>query len=137
LEGEIATQEIEMANCTWPNNKALGPDGFTGEFYKTFKTLLMPDIKQVLNLVMRNPTLTLNPLNGSYIFMIPKSENTMKPTDYKPISVIHGIQKVFSKILAERIQLHLSLLIQPTQTGFVKGRNFLKGLYMLKKLYQQ
>jgi hypothetical protein len=80
LKGEITTQEIEMAICTWPNNKAPGPDGFTSEFYKTFKTMLMPDVKQVLNLVM-----------------IPKSENAMKPTDYKPISVIHGIQRIFSK----------------------------------------
>jgi Reverse transcriptase (RNA-dependent DNA polymerase) len=126
LEGEIATQEIEMAICTWPNNKAPGPDGFTGEFYKTFKTLLMPDIKQILNLVMRNLTLTLKPLNGFYIFMIPKSENVIKPTYYMPISVIHGIQRIFSNNL-ERIQLHLPLLIQPTQTSFVKGRNIFEG----------
>jgi Reverse transcriptase (RNA-dependent DNA polymerase) len=126
MEQDVIVPEIEMAIHTWPNNKAPGPDGFTGEFYRTFKALLIPDIKQVLNLIMRNPISTLAPLNGSYIFMVPKSENAVKPSEYRPISVIHAIQRILSKILAERIQPHLPALVQPTQTGFVKGRNIFK-----------
>jgi hypothetical protein len=33
------------------------------------------------------------------------------------------MQWILSKILAERIQPLLGTIIQPTQTGFVKGKN--------------
>jgi hypothetical protein len=45
-------------------NKAPGSNRFTGEFYKTFLELLMSDFIQVYNLVLQNPQVTLEPLNG-------------------------------------------------------------------------
>jgi hypothetical protein len=70
-------------------NKAPEPDGYTGEFYKTFQQILVPDLIQIFRDVMQNPNQTLTPLNDSYIALIPKKEGQKTTNNFKPISLIH------------------------------------------------
>jgi hypothetical protein len=75
----ISEQEIREVITQWSSNKASGPDSFTGEFYKKFMEILIPDLLNVYNTILLNPQMTLQPLNGSYIIMVPKKENVVDP----------------------------------------------------------
>jgi hypothetical protein len=95
LTVQITEQELISVILEWPHSKAPGPaDGFPGEFYQTFKDILILNLMAVYNEMTMHPHETLH-LLSSYIIIIPKKEAPIKPQDFRLISVIKGIQKIY------------------------------------------
>lgn len=115
LAQPVTEEEINESIASRPSNKALGPDGFCGEFYKAFQQVLLPDIRETLKNVMQGDG-TLFPLNNAITALIPKTDNATNPKDFRPISLINGIQKIISKILATRLQGKIQGILHKAQT---------------------
>jgi hypothetical protein len=116
LQNLITVAEIEEIITCWPRNKSPGPDGYIVEFYKQFKEMLMPDLIKVFDKFISALKITLFPLNDSYITLILKKEIALKPSEFRPISLINSIQKIFSKAMAQRFQRHIPELLSDTQS---------------------
>lgn len=102
--------------------KAPGPDGFTVKFYKYFALELAPlMLDMYLNSLERG---TLPPtLSQAVITLILKKDK--EPTDcrsYRPISLTNYDSRIFSKILANRLNKVVSSLVHPAQVGFIHNR---------------
>jgi hypothetical protein len=57
-----------------------------------------------LCLTFYNQNLCLRSINGSYITLVPKVDNLVKVSDYRPISLLNCSIKVTTKLLANRLQ---------------------------------
>lgn len=126
LSKDVIVQEIERVINEWPSNKSPGPDEFSGEFFKEFRDVLLPDLHKVIIEVL-DKGWDLDKLNTSYLVLIPKKDAAKMPKDFRPISLIHGRQKIVSKILANRLQPYMQHLVGDNQSGFIKGRQITEG----------
>jgi hypothetical protein len=60
-------------------------------------------------------------LHHGYITPLLKKEGSQDISEFRPISLVHGFAKIFSKALANRVAPKLNDLIAVNQSTFIKG----------------
>ena len=128
-EKTITTDEIQNAISTFENNKSPGNDGLTGEFYKTFSKILLNDLQELyteISEVGRMP----DSMRQAVITCIYKKGDTEDITNWRPISLLNYDYKIFTKILATKMQPSLNDIIGTEQTAAIRGRTIIENLQL-------
>ena len=97
----VTSTEIETMIKKFPTNKSPRPDGFTGEFYQTFREEITPILLKLFQKVAEEETLP-NLFYEATITLIPKPDkDTTSKENYRPISLMSIDAKILKKILVD------------------------------------
>ena len=117
----ITSTEMETVIKNLPTNKSPVPDGFTGEFYQTFREDLKPILLKLFQSLAEGGT-HRDSFYKATITLIPKPDkDVIKKESYRPISLMNINAKILNKIVANRIQQHIKRIIHHDQVGFTLG----------------
>ncbi|GJV12047.1 putative RNA-directed DNA polymerase, eukaryota, reverse transcriptase zinc-binding domain protein [Tanacetum coccineum] len=133
LEKLVTEEEIRSAVWDCGSQKALGPDGFSFLFLKTYWEILKEDVAKAVRCVFDSFIMPKG-VNSSFITLIPKIANPIHINDFCPISLIGMQYKIIAKILANRISKVIHKVVSEEQSAFISGRQILDGPIMLTEL---
>jgi hypothetical protein len=141
LELPFTEQEVDKTIKSLPKQKSPGPNGYIGIFFKTCWNIIKDDIMAALQQFYDMNQQDLHFLNQALVMLIPKKENAVRVSDFRPISLIHSFAKLVSKLLANRLAPELSKMISYNQNSFIKKRcihdNFLFVQQVIKDLHSK
>ena len=132
-EGLLTEQECKEALFDMKNEKSPGSDGLTVEFYKTFWGILKSHFIKSINYSFEHGSLTVLQRQG-LVSLIPKSGNKLDVlSNWRPISLLNIDYKIASKTISNRIKKVLPTIINPCQTGFIKGRYIGENIRLIQE----
>lgn len=79
-----------------PPDKAPGPDGFTGQFYRSAWSIIKQDIIQAFSALWSLDYRSFHLVNDAYMILLRKKADAVQVADYRPISLIHAALANFS-----------------------------------------
>ncbi|KAE9101583.1 hypothetical protein PF005_g14691 [Phytophthora fragariae] len=130
LMREITTTEIATAIESLSRQKAVGEDGLNNDFYKDAGGILIPLLTKLSNDILQGAE-PPESFRRAMIIPLRKKGDSEQAMDYRPIALLQTSYKVFTKVLAMRLQMFLGRLIGATQQGFVHGRQIQKTVAMM------
>jgi len=120
----ITVGEIIWAIAALPNKRGSGLDGINSKIYKMAVDALATPLVILFNRSL-NEGIFPNSLKTSIVVPVYKGGDPTELNNYRPISILQTLSKIFEKIVAKRLRKYLdcSKFFSEKQFGFRPGRN--------------
>ena len=136
LNCEISENEIETAVKKLKNGKAAGYDLIVNGHISNSLSIFLPVYKKLFNLIFDSGFVPEEWLIGVVKPIYKNKGDPTQPENYRPISLLSCLGKVFTSILSNRLELYAEevCLIKENQTGFRKSYSTLDHILTLQFL---
>uniref|UniRef100_A0A803QDU6 Reverse transcriptase domain-containing protein n=1 Tax=Cannabis sativa TaxID=3483 RepID=A0A803QDU6_CANSA len=102
--------------------KALGPDGFSGVFFRTYWDVVGRDICNMVQHFFVNANFVME-MNHTLICLIPKCESPTNFDQFRPISLYNFGYKILARLLTNRLKPILDKLITLDTMKKTRGKS--------------
>ncbi|WRX28180.1 Reverse transcriptase domain - like 10, partial [Theobroma cacao] len=126
-------QEIKEAVFNINKDSVAGPDGFTSFFYQQCWDIIKQDLLKAVLDFFKGSSLPRG-VTSTTLVLLPKKSNACQWSDFRPISLCTVLNKIVTKILANRLSKFLPSLISENQSGFVNGRLISDNILLAQEL---
>ena len=135
LDNPISLRELESVIKLLKRNKAPGPDGLGNDFYKSMNTHNRECLLSLFNHILSTSSCPLS-WGEINITLIHKKGSTSDPSNYRGISLMNSITKLFTAIITARLATWADdqHLIPEIQSGFRKHRGCTDNIFVLASL---
>jgi hypothetical protein len=126
----ISPKEIETDIISLLIKRSPGPDGFSAEFYQTFKEDLIPVLLKLFHKLEIEVTLPNSFYETTIKMILKPHKDPKKKKNFRPISLMNVNPKLLNKILVKQIQEHIKMTIHHDQVGFIP---LMQGWFSIQK----
>ena len=136
LEKPISQAEISIALKKLKKNKTPGCDGLSADFYKMFYRKLKPILLNLYHEIVEMKEFHLNAKRGVLSLLEKIGKDMLALNNWRPLTLLNTDNKIFTKILANRMEKAMSQKIHHTQTGFIKGRHLAENIIKINEVME-
>ena len=112
------------------SGKAPGQDGFLSFFFQNYWHIVEKEVTDAVQYFFHKSAMILS-WSQTYIALVPKIVNPLKPTNFRPISFCNTIYKLMALILVQRLKPLVSNKISPEQGAFISSRSIMDNVLIV------
>ncbi|KAH6818323.1 hypothetical protein C2S51_001926 [Perilla frutescens var. frutescens] len=121
--------EVHSAVLALDANSAAGPDGYTGKFFHESWDIITVGVHRAVVEFFSFGILSPG-LNSSFLVLIPKKERALMVEEFRPIALSNFLFKIFTKVLATRLNAVAAKIVTTQQYGFIQGRHIHEAIFL-------
>ena len=138
LQGPITFNELDKSLNNLKMGKACGSDGIGPEFYSINSNILKEHLLTLFNKIFETQSYPTE-WSKSLIYPLHKKGNLSNAQNYRGISLLNVISKIFTGILFDRLThwSDMNVHIPESQAGGRKGYSTIDNIFCLQSLIQK
>ena len=138
LNDPINDEEINKAIKSLKLNKSNGVDDILNEYIISTKHIFLPVYRKLFNLILDNGIIPSDWVKGNIIPIYKSKGNKSEPANYRPITLLSCIGKVFTSVFNSRLTNYLdeNRILNETQSGFRKEYSTIDNIMALYTLIE-
>ena len=131
LDSTLCMEELTKAVMGIASGRAPGIDGLPADIYKHFWDVMGADLLQVLRESFQQGTLPLSCTRAA-LSLLPKKGDLTLLENWRPVALLCTDYKILSKVLANRLNHFMGLLIHKDQSYCVPDRSIMDNLSLMR-----